>query len=88
MIGRFFDWLWDWNDYPMLVLVAALLVSGCAHVPALEPALPFPTMPSVLFTMDPTGDICVSQADANLLNKWFQKIDEFEAARQRLLKGQ
>jgi hypothetical protein len=85
MIGRVVEWLWDVNDYPMLALVTWLLLAGCTSLAPQEPALPFPETPPVQFFQDQAGDICLSPPDANLLRKWKAKLDEFQAARARLL---
>ena len=69
-------------------LCLGLLLGGCVSVSAQEPALPFPQAPTMTFMLDQDGDICMSQADANLLSKWKGKLDAFEAARERLLKVQ
>ena len=67
-----------------LSLSLALLLGGCLSV-AQEPALPFPERPSVRFLRTPVG-ICTTEPEAQEMVKWIQKLNEFEAARARLLK--
>lgn len=63
---------------------ALLLLGGCVSV-AHEPALPFPDRPAVKFYRTPVG-ICTSEAEAQEMIRWIQKLNEFEAARDRLIK--
>lgn len=70
-----------------LAILGALL-TGCAHFHA-EPALSFPPWPKLTFTRDvATGAFCMDQAEAQSFDRWVDKLRAFEAARQRLLKGQ
>ena len=73
--------------YPMRALLAGILLaglSGCVHV-AHEPAIPFPERPAVSFFRAPVG-ICLSEEDADQVLRFLLKLNEFEAARERLLK--
>ena len=65
------------------VLLVGLLLGGCLSV-AHEPALPFPERPAVTFHRTPVG-ICTSEAEAQEMVRWILKLNEFEAARDRLL---
>lgn len=67
-----------------LLLAALLLATGCASV-AYEPPLPFPEKPAWHFFLCDTDKVCLSQADANALNKWLDKVEAFRAGRSRLL---
>jgi hypothetical protein len=74
-----------------LVLVAALLLGGCATVCGpycwtQEPAeLPFPPMPALSWSICQPGTFCLPTADAQALDKWLDQVRAFESARQRLL---
>ena len=70
------------------VTVAALLVllTGCVRV-AYEPSLPFPEKPAWRFFLCDTDKVCLTQADANKLNKWLDKVEAFRAGRSRLLES-
>ncbi len=69
-----------------LALAAALLLGGCTTV-AYEPPLPFPEKPAWRFFLCDTDKVCLTQQDANALNKWLDKIEAFRAGRSRLLGG-
>lgn len=61
--------------------LALLLFSGCVRV-AYEPALEMPTRPQIHFKL--CGElVCLSQEDADKLAKYLDKMNAFEAARQR-----
>lgn len=68
----------------LLALLALLALSGCVAVRA-EPALPMPERPPIRFFRVPP-DVCLSEADANALATYILQLNEFEAARERLLK--
>lgn len=68
------------------VLALALLLASCTTV-SVEPALEMPTRPKLHFSLAPDGRICLPQEDAAALGKYFDKLDAFDAGRQRVLKG-
>ena len=68
----------------VVLIVSTLLFLGCVHVVS-EPALPLPTRPAWHFFVCDTDKICLTQADADLLNKWLDKLSAFEASRQRVI---
>jgi len=65
------------------ILLAAGLLGGCVHV-AQEPLLPLPERPKIRFFLCDTDKVCLSQADADLLAKFLDQLNAFEAGRQRL----
>jgi hypothetical protein len=71
----------------LALLIAAIMVllSGCVYV-ANEPALDFPERPSIVWSVR-DGRTCIDEEDADAFSKWIDKLNEFEAARQRLLRG-
>lgn len=67
----------------VVAALAALLLTSCVRV-AYEPALEMPPRPAIHFNM--CGElVCLSQADADKLAKYLDKMNAFEAARQRAL---
>lgn len=65
-----------------LVLLAVLL-GGCPLHVIQEPPLEMPPRPAIQFSL--CGDrVCLSQADADQLLKYLDKLDAFAAARTRL----
>lgn len=71
----------------IVVLAALLLLFGCVHV-VKEPGLPWPERPTVHFFRCGPEDVwvCMTEPEANGLLRYIQKLNEFEAARERLLK--
>lgn len=65
------------------LFVGGVLLGGCVHV-GYEPALEMPARPSIHFKL--CGElVCLSQEDADKLAKYLDKMNAFEAARQRAL---
>jgi hypothetical protein len=62
----------------------ALLLTGCVHV-AYEPALEMPERPKLHWTICGEKQLCLSEADADKLAKFLDKLNAFEAARQRAM---
>lgn len=72
---------------PLLVI----LLAGCASWRREPALLEFPQPPHVEFFLcripkEHISMVCLSQDDASALVKWMDKLDAFEAARQRLLR--
>jgi hypothetical protein len=69
-----------------LLLAGALALAGCVHV-FQEPALEMPQRPSIHFFRCGPEEIwvCMTEPEAVALGKWIDKLDAFEAGRQRLL---
>ena len=67
-----------------VIALVALLLGGCLSV-AREPALPMPERPEITFYRTPAG-ICTTEPEAEQMVKWLLKLNEFDAARQRLLR--
>lgn len=65
------------------LLLAVLLLAGCISVNVVPTALPLPEAPELTF-ISQTGQICLSEADANKLNKFLQQLDAFRHAWERL----
>ena len=63
--------------------LAVLLLAGCVHV-AQEPGLPMPERPRVRILQAPNGFCMDEESFVNLVN-FIKKLNEFEAARARLL---
>lgn len=69
-------------------VLLALALAGCMLMRH-EPLLTFPDPPSLKFYRCVTKSetmICFSQEDAAALDKWLEKVQLFEEARQRLLR--
>ena len=71
-------------SFIILILAALFLLFGCVHV-VQEPALPYPERPGIQVVCH-DGACCMTRDDAVLFLKWLQKLNEFETARERLLK--
>jgi hypothetical protein len=52
-----------------------------------EPELPLPDRPKIHVFQTPVG-YCLSEEDLVALGRYFKKMNEWEAARTRVLKGQ
>ena len=72
---------------PSRALAAVLLLGlvGCARWRSEPAELPFPDPPAVHFFLCGADHVCLSQADADRLAKWMDKLRAFQAARERLL---
>lgn len=68
-----------------MLLASLLLVSlaGCVSVNVVPTALPLPEAPDLTF-LSQTGQICLSEADANQLGKYLDSINAFRQAWERL----
>ena len=68
-----------------ILLVSILLVSlaGCVSVQVIPTELPLPIMPEMQF-VSREGTICLSEPDANKLLRYFQQLDAFRKAWERL----
>ena len=65
---------------------AGSLLAGCVTV-GHEPALPMPERPVITFYQHKAGGpVCLSEQDAEALFRYVRKLNEFEAARERLLR--
>ena len=71
----------------IIVLLVGLLLAGCVNVQVIPTSLPLPEQPELTFKSCPP-DICLSEEDANKLDKYFQKLDAFRDAWQRLRDAQ
>jgi hypothetical protein len=67
----------------LLLIALSLLLAGCVRV-AYEPALPMPDRPNIRFSLE-NGKVCLSEEDADKLAKYMDKLNAFDAARQRAL---
>ena len=59
------------------------LVAGCVSV-KMQPILPFPPAPPLTFSAQ--GPVCLGEQDANSLLKYFDKLDAYQQAIERLTK--
>lgn len=69
------------------LVLLALLIAACSHVPFSRPALlPFPTLPQLDWQLcGPTADfLCLNASDADKLDKFFEKYRAYQAAQERL----
>jgi hypothetical protein len=73
------------NGIRSLSLLGLLLLGGCVSV-SNEPALPFPNRPPLTFEEGPRGGACLTLEDANALLRWILELNEYQDARERLLK--
>jgi hypothetical protein len=71
----------------ILFSLGLLLFSACVHV-VYEPPLPMPIKPTWHFFICDTDKVCLTQTDADLLDKWLDKLNAFEDGRQRIISGQ
>lgn len=67
-----------------LILGLAVLLGGCPLHVWQEPPLPMPARPTISFALV-DGRVCLSQADAAELAKYLDKLNAFDAARQRAM---
>ena len=71
-----------------LVMAVSLVMmvwgSGCVRV-AYEPELEMPERPKLHWTVCGEKQLCLSDADADKLAKFLDKLNAFGAARQRML---
>lgn len=81
------SWRWDVLVFGIGLGALLAMLSGCVHV-AYEPPLPMPARPAWHFFLCDTDKVCLTQADANALNRWLDKLDAFEVGRQRVISGQ
>lgn len=65
------------------VLLAGLLLAGCVSVNVIPTALPLPEAPELTF-ISQTGQICLSEADANKLGKYLDQLNAFRHSWERL----
>ena len=65
------------------LLLASLLLGACVSVNVIPTALPLPEFPELTFKSCPP-DICLSEQDANRLNKYLQQMEAFRSAWERL----
>ena len=67
------------------LLVSMLFVSlaSCVSVQVIPTELPLPIMPEMQF-VSREGTICLSEPDANKLLRYFQQLDAFRKAWERL----
>lgn len=71
------------NKNGILMAFLCTLLAGCVTV-AYEPALPMPERPKLhFFLCEP--NVCLSQEDADKLAKYLDKLNAFDAARQRMI---
>lgn len=68
-----------WLAYPLL----ALLLSACVSVNVIPTDLPLPIMPAVQFVSS-QDTVCLSEPDANKLLHYFQQLEAFRQAWERL----
>ena len=67
----------------LLLGIILLGLAGCVSVNVIPTALPLPEAPEVTF-ISQTGQICLSEADANKLGKYLDSINAFRSAWERL----
>lgn len=67
-----------------LSLLLVGLLAGCVHVTQ-EPPIAMPVRPYLKFYRV-EGGVCLSDADADQMLRYIIKLNEFEQARDRLLK--
>jgi len=65
--------------------VAALLLMGCSRHVIREPGLTMPHRPPMTWVRCQPGYQCLNDADADQLVRYLDRLDGFEAARERLL---
>ena len=65
------------------MLLASLLLGACVSVNVIPTALPLPEAPELMF-ISQTGQICLSEADANKLGKYLDSLNAFRAVWNRL----
>ena len=74
----------------LLGIILACWLAGCARFGGEPRYLEFPDEPHITWALcDPVQDtvrVCISQADAQKLAKWIDKLRAFEHARERLIK--
>ena len=73
----------DWVVLGTLIVLSFLVLVGCVSVNVVPTALPLPAAPELTFTAE-TGLICLSEGDANQLRKYFDQLNAFRAAWERL----
>ena len=67
----------------ILVVLIGMLLTSCISLNVVPTALPLPEAPELTF-ISQTGQICLSEEDANKLNRYLQQLNAFRAAWERL----
>ena len=67
----------------ILVVLIGMLLTSCISLNVVPTALPLPEAPELTFKSCPP-DICLSEQDANRLNKYLQQMEAFRSAWERL----
>ena len=67
----------------LLLGIILLGLAGCVSVNVVPTALPLPEAPELTF-ISQTGQICLSEGDANKLRKYFDQLNAFRVAWERL----
>ena len=67
-------------------MLLAILLPGCISV-GVTPDLPLPKAPALMFTLLPDGkNVCLGIEEANALRVYFDSLDAYQQALQRLHK--
>lgn len=74
---------WDWVVLGILAVLIVLALTGCSNIQVVPTALPLPEAPEIVFKSCPP-DVCLSESDANKLDRYFQALETFRATWQRL----
>ena len=67
----------------LLLGIILMILAGCVSVQVIPTELPLPIMPEMQF-VSREGTICLSEPDANKLLRYFQQLDAFRKAWERL----
>ena len=73
----------DWVVLGTLIVLVFLVLVGCVNVQVVPTALPLPEAPELTFKSCPP-DICLSEQDANKLDKYLRQLNAFREAWERL----
>ena len=73
----------DWVGLGTLIVLSVLVLVGCVSVNVVPTALPLPEAPEILFVPS-DGLVCLSESEANSLGKYFDQLNAFRAAWERL----
>ena len=73
----------DWIVLGTLIVLIFLALTGCVSVNVVPTELPLPIRPTMTFTAG-VNQVCLSEPDANKLLHYFQQLDAFQAAWERL----
>lgn len=79
------DWLdiWSVTIVSLIILALIMFLTGCVTV-QVAATLPFPPAPALHFTACQPGYVCLTDADGNSLRKFFDQLDAFAHAQNRI----